>query len=116
MPDQSKSTLPSVPEHTAEETGAQMVLEVCRVFLKTLILSLESLQDDLIYPEDSEDMGEWRAPQSVAFALRGTIECILADDLEPAFKSLEEAVNLTPDGLFAEWQRRKAERDKEQEK
>ncbi len=110
MPELSDSTLPPVPEHTAEEIAAQMIVQCCNSFLKTTRLCLRELEESLIYPEESEAMGEGRVPQSVAFALRGTIECILADDLEPAILSLEEAGEMTPEALYEDWQRRQAER------
>ncbi len=111
MPRSEKSTLPPVPEHTAEETAAQMVVKTCAAFLQTMISTLQALEEGLGYPEDSEDMGEGRVPQSVAFALRGTLECVLADDLEPALKALEEAADLTPEELYVYWQSRQAEKE-----
>ncbi len=113
MPEQSDSTPPPVPEHTAEEIAAQMVVKCCGSFLKTARLCLQALEEELAYPADSEAMGECRVPQSVVFALRGTLECIRVDDLEPAILALEEAADLTPEDLYAEWRRRQAEKGEE---
>ena len=111
MPRPSDSTRQPVPEHTPDEIAAQMVVKCCTAFLKTARLCLQAMEESLTYPEDSEAMGEWRAPQSVAFALRGTLECIRVDDLEPALLALEEAADLTPAALYDEWQRRQAEKE-----
>lgn len=112
MPELSDSNppMPAVPEHTHEEIAAQMVVKCCNSFLKAVRLCLLALEEALIYPDDSEAMGEWRAPQSVAFALRGTLECVRADDLEPAILALEEAGEMTPEDLYEEWERRQAEK------
>ena len=85
-------------------------MKCCNSFLKTVRLCLEALEENLPYPPNSEEMGEWKDPQSVTFALRGTLECIRVDDLEPAILALEEAGDLTPEELYAEWQRKQAER------
>jgi hypothetical protein len=106
-----ESTPPAIPPHTPDEIAAQMVVKCCNSFLKTARLCLQALEEGLPYPEDSEAMGEWRVPQSVSFALRGILECVLMDDLEPAAQSLQEAADLTPETLYAEWQRKQAERE-----
>lgn len=55
-------------------------------------------------------MGEGCIPDSVRFSVRATIECVLADDIEPAIASLEATAQETPADLVTEWRQRKAER------
>jgi hypothetical protein len=45
----------------------------------------------MLDPPEAEAMGEGRVPESVEFALRGDIECLVADHLDPAIEMLRRS-------------------------
>lgn len=49
------------------------------------------LHDSLPDPPEAEDMGEGRIPESLEFSLRGDMECLVADHLDPAVLLLRRA-------------------------
>jgi hypothetical protein len=110
MREQDESTPPQDPNTTPQEAEAQAVLGLVRDLLRTARAFLDRLHAALVDPEDGDDMGEGRRPESLTFALRGSIECAISDHLDPGIRTLEEAVALTPAALVADWQRRQEAR------
>lgn len=53
------------------------------------------------------DMAEGVIPESLGYSIRGAIECVCEDHLEPAIKTLETAARETHWDLVAQWCRRK---------
>ncbi len=87
MPDRTKSTLLiPAPPITPEEADAQSVCRTARSMLETVKAFLEAVYSDLPDPLNAEDMGEGRIPESLAYSLRGDIECALSDHLDPLMK------------------------------
>ena len=75
-----------------------MTPSVTRVLLRAICTVLRGvrrlsqyLHDALPDPLDAEDMGEGRIPESPEFALRGDIECLVADYLSPGIRLLERS-------------------------
>lgn len=60
--------------------------------LRTLRDHLQNIHTQLGEEPGENDMAEGRRPWSFAFSIRGTIECVIQDDLDPAIRSLEETV------------------------
>lgn len=105
MPDRDQSTPPQFPPITPSERAAQLILTY-------VLIALEAARKGLavvlaIIPEMSDDelnaIGEREVPDSVAYCIRGNVECALSDDIEPAIKRLQAASTATPQTLYAEW-------------
>jgi hypothetical protein len=111
MPEPFDSIPPNVPPEfppkTPDEIAAQRVIRWCAAALRTIVVCLKGAHVSLPDPPNAEDMGERRIPESLSFALRGTLECVIADDLEPALASLDEAAALTPAALHSQWLERR---------
>lgn len=115
MPRQQKSTPPEAPESTTrttvtrQERKAQvLLLRAARELaaIRTVLLVLHVRLGEL--PED-DDMHENRMPESVRVSVRGVLECVVSDCLEPGITSLEKAGTDTPETLAREWRERVAE-------
>ncbi|HWM93573.1 MAG TPA: hypothetical protein VN493_22635 [Thermoanaerobaculia bacterium] len=106
MPDRKKSTPPPVPPVTPAEAEAQGICRTARSMLETIKAFLEVAYLNLPDPSDAEDMGEGRIPESLAFSLRGSIECAISDHLDPLMKLLRRAAKETPARLVRDWQKR----------
>ena len=52
------------------------------------------------------------APESLAFSLRGSLECAMSDHLRPMIKVLKKAVKETPQRLRADWMLRQRKEEK----
>lgn len=105
MPSRTKSTPPQFPPITPSERAAQLVLSY-------ILVALEAARKGLavvlaIIPEMSDEelnaIGESEVPDSVAYCIRGNVECAMNDDIEPAIKRLREASEATPESLYREW-------------
>ncbi|HVA90663.1 MAG TPA: hypothetical protein VNL71_12575 [Chloroflexota bacterium] len=106
MPDLSKSTPPPVPPVTPEEQDAQSFLRRVRELLWFIEWFLNRAYDRLPDPPDAEAMGTGDIPESLAFSLRGSIECAQADHVDPLYNLLRDAVEETPERLIRGWQAR----------
>ena len=111
MHDRPNSIL-AVPSLTADEIAARIVIDWCTAQLRIVVLALRGVAAGLPEPpeDQSEAMGTGKAPESVAYSLAGTVDCIVNDDLLPAIHSLFEAAQLTPAILIRDWQRSQGER------
>jgi hypothetical protein len=115
MHDRPKCTPPEAPgvtrpAVTRAERRAQIILlrsaeEIAAV--RTLLWIVHVKLGER--PEDS-DMGENLIPDSVRVAVRGTIECVSSDCLDPAIRALEETARETPESLARQWRERLAQR------
>lgn len=106
MPDHEKSTPPPAPAVTPEEASAQSICRTARSMLETLKAFLEVAHLNLPDPPEAEEMGEGRIPESLAFSLRGSLECAISDHVDPLMKLLRRAAKETPARLIRDWQRR----------
>lgn len=114
MPDRDQCIPPSGPPYhpaTPDELAAQRVVRWCLSRLRQIVICLRGVHTSLPDPPEAEDMGEGRIPESLSFTIRGTVECALADDLEPAIASLEEVWRLTPEDLLDAWTAKQAEKE-----
>jgi hypothetical protein len=76
------------------------ILCLFRVIRRSVLFLHERLPDSPY----AEAMGEGRMPESLAFSLRGDLECLLNDRIEPAIETLQRAVDAHPEGLVREWE------------
>jgi hypothetical protein len=76
MPDLSPN-LPPIPPVTFEEKTAQEHLQRCRGLLEFVGFFLNLAYTGLPDPPDAEAMGTGEVPETLAFSLRGAIECAL---------------------------------------
>lgn len=60
-------------------------------------------------PEVPDDVAAHEAPYTVEAEIRATLEVVLADDLGPALRRLARVVEVTPEALREEWERRRRE-------
>lgn len=109
MPARENSTLPPIPPVTPGEEEAQSHLRRVRELLGFVEFFLETAYDRLPDPPDAEEMGTGKLPQTLTFALRGSIECALHDHIDPLHNLLRDAVSETPIRLVLDWQRRQRE-------
>jgi hypothetical protein len=56
-------------------------------------------------PEPPAEMLEHAIPYDVPAEIRGTLECVLADDVVPAAEKLRAAAQATPEQLRADWEK-----------
>lgn len=115
MPARQKSIPPKPPGVTRTvltraERRAQIILlrsaeEIAAV--RTLLWIVHVKLGEL--PEDA-DMGENLIPDSVRVSIRGTIECVSSDCLDPAIAALETTARETPQDLERQWKERLAQR------
>ncbi len=108
MPDRDKS----IPAVTPAEAQAQQLIGIALGVLDTAKLCLGFAHLGLPDPPDGEEMGEGTVPESLAFSLRGSLEVVLADHVNPAMKTLRRALRETPEGLHRDWLRRQSKRRK----
>jgi hypothetical protein len=73
---------------------------------------LEGLMRNLLesLPEVSDAMAAHEVPYTVEADLRATLEVVLADDITTARQALEEASQVTPERLRADWERQRGDR------
>ncbi len=116
-PEKSNPTRPTFTPKTRDEIAAQRLIRCAAGKLREVAMVLRGVRHslpELYTAEDAEAQGEHRKPQSLTFALIGSIECILADDIEPAIESLDEAGDLAPAELYEEWRERQEEQEEKE--
>lgn len=91
---------------TEEEAYALEILKDALDLLKEPRGFLQSAYEVLPDPPDAEEMGEGTIPESLAYSLRGDIECALADHLDPLIELLKRALKETPARLARDWRKR----------
>ena len=102
------TTAPAPPAAiTPEEQAAQQALLHHAETLRTVRTGLLALHAGLGEPPDEDQMAEGTRPETVAFSIRGTIECIVSDRLDPAVDSLERVAKETEEELYEEWEERR---------
>jgi hypothetical protein len=100
MPSFPKSTPqdPSPPEPwTVEE--AQTALGEVAYQLVALVDTLDAIHSGLPEPPDINDRQEGWKPYDRTTDVLATIECVVADDLNPAIASLQRSATITDAGL-----------------
>jgi hypothetical protein len=85
------------------EVRTQRWIRVILCLFRLLRKKVIALHVGLPEPRDAEDMGDGRIPESLAFSLRGDLECLLADHLEPAIAILDGAAQARQEGLDRAW-------------
>jgi len=60
-------------------------------------------------PEVPDAVASHEEPYTVEAEIRATLEVVLADDLAPALRRLSRVVEVTPEELREEWERRQGE-------
>ncbi|HEV7667294.1 MAG TPA: hypothetical protein VGS22_02140 [Thermoanaerobaculia bacterium] len=65
--------------------------------------ALKMIHDNLPPPADLKDRQEHRKPYDVATEILATIDCVLADDLQPAIRGLQRAARITETELQVEF-------------
>jgi hypothetical protein len=95
------------PALTDQERAAQEALLRHAETLRGVRDDLLALHTDLGEPPEETEMAEGTRPETVAFSIRGTVECLVSDRLEPAVTSLERTARETPEDLYEEWEERR---------
>jgi hypothetical protein len=100
--------MPSCPEFTPPlppwtVKTAQAALGEAAVRLLVLAEVLERIHRELPPPPDLADRQEHRKPYDQTTDILATIECVVADDLRPAAKSLERSARITDAELEQEY-------------
>jgi hypothetical protein len=95
------------PAVTSEEQAAQKALLHHAETLRSVRDDLQALHDYLGEPPDEEQMAEGTLPETVTFSIRGTIECLVSDRLDPAVDALERVARETSEVLYEEWAKRR---------
>jgi hypothetical protein len=86
--------------------SVQEAQEICAQVAGTLLGIEDLLRHVLEMLPESPDRGameEGEAPCDVATDMRGALECVIADDLQPAVRTLEDAASATDARLAREW-------------
>lgn len=102
----SPNRLGSTPKRTRQEVAAQQELDRLVGTLREIKEVLEELHEILGEPPGEDRMAEGLRPETVRFSIRAAIECVMADRLEPAIKTLEAAARDTPEKLMRDWRKR----------
>lgn len=63
-------------------------------------------------PPPPEEVLAEEGPETVESSVQGTLECVLADSLEPAIRSLLEAAGVSQEELRWQWEVQEAERER----
>lgn len=95
------------PATSRREKAAQQTLLEQAQRLRATRIELLALHDHLGEPPDEDQMAEGTLPETVTFSIRGTIECIVSDRLDPAVESLERVAKETAEELYEEWEERR---------
>ncbi len=75
----------------AENLLMQVLLEELSIACQCLRRVAVAVHDSLAEPADAEEMGEGNIPETAEFAIRGDLECLVADNLDPAIATLQKA-------------------------
>jgi len=105
MPDLSDN-LPPIPPVTFEEKTAKEHMQRVRTLLEFVGFFLDLAYTGLPDPPDAEAMGTGEVPETLAFSLRGSIECALHDHVDPLDILLRNAISETPIALNLDWRKR----------
>ena len=100
MPDRRK-LIPPLPPWTVKT--AQAALGEAAARLLVLAEVQERIHRELPPPPDLADRQEHRKPYDQTTDILATIECVVADDLRPAARSLERSARITDAELEQEF-------------
>jgi hypothetical protein len=105
--------MPSCPEFTPPlppwtVKTAQAALGEAAVRLLVMVEVLERIHRELPPPPDLADRQEHRKPYDQTTDILATIECVVADDLRPAARSLERSARITDAELEQDFLAREA--------
>lgn len=111
MPEQDQSTTPLARQLVSfHEQEARRTLMRAAGRLSAIRAELWELHVELEGPEEVLNaIAEGERPETLAFSMQGTIECVNRDNLDAAIKSLEDAAMLSPGALRYEWEKRQEE-------
>jgi len=102
--------MPSCPKSTPlTPAEAQAALGVVALQLLAAVDRLRQVYERLPPPPDLADRQEGRKPYDVATDVLATIECVMADNLQPAVESLRRCAQVTAAELerdYREWLKR----------
>ncbi len=107
MPSCPECTPPTPPSMTTAE--AQAALGVVALQLLAAVDRLGQVYRHLPAPADLADRQEGRKPYDVATDVLATIECVLADSLQPAVEALRRSSRVTDAELerdYRDWLKR----------
>jgi hypothetical protein len=91
---------------TTEQEAAQAVLAEIALQFVAIEDRLTRIAESLPVPPNQEDMLEHRIPNDLATQLLGLIECVVADDLQPAIEGLEKGARETEEDLVRSYEQR----------
>jgi hypothetical protein len=96
--------MPSCPKSTPLTTAeAQAALGMVALQLLAVVDRLRQVYERLPAPPDLADRQEGRKPYDVATDVLATIECVLADSLQPAVEALRRTAQVTDAELADEY-------------
>ncbi len=104
MPEQEESIPPKPPTYNEQKAQRELMRAAGR--LAAIRAGLWNIHVRLGESPDENAIAEGEVPETLAFAIRGAIECVNSDDLDPAIHTLEETARLTSGTLLAEWRER----------
>lgn len=91
-------------ERNTVQTAQAGLLEIAGE-LAAIEQRLERIKEDLPESPDRDAMEEGSIPYDMPTDMRGTIECVVADDIRPAIETLTEASRVTAERLEQAWKR-----------
>ena len=91
----------------AAEGVAQSALSLLTGALQGVVTDLRAVHESLRAPADTDAMAEDEISPVLTLHLRSSIECAIADHLEPAIQTLGEAAIVRSADLQKEWSERR---------
>jgi hypothetical protein len=113
MPKHDESVPPLVIATNAAEGIAQTTLSFLTGALQAVATDLRAVHESLSAPGSREGPADDPHPGSLTAHLRSAIECVLADFLEPAIRTLGRAAITTATEAYEEWEKEEAWRPAE---